>query len=434
MPGDRGIPVWLCYVANVLRILPSGVGPVAGRSHPLARPLVLLVVLVSLVLAGTVPAGAQSGGDARAERERVRSQKAATASEVDALQASDVEVEAALAALEENVRGQQAAYADTERAAEQAEQEAAAARAAETAKQQEIEQLRIQVSELAVKSYVNPPTQEFLDLYTAESAGEAVRKQQMLDMRAGHDRDLLDQLRGAEQQLGEIREQAEDASEVAAERRDAARAELAELEGARAQQAEFATQVQQRLDSKLYEAAMLEATDASLSQQIATEEAAVADRLRRMADQAQSSGGGGGGGGPPIPVPGSIPLANVRGIVVHASIASQLESMLAAAAADGIILGGTGYRDISRQIELRRQNCGSSHYAIYEMSPEQCSPPTARPGASNHERGLAIDFTWNGSAINSRSSPAFQWLAANAGRFGFRNLPSEPWHWSTTGG
>ena len=29
---------------------------------------------------------------------------------------------------------------------------------------------------------------------------------------------------------------------------------------------------------------------------------------------------------------------------------------------------------------------------------------------------------------------AFVWLAANAGRFGFSNLPSEPWHWSTTGG
>ena len=25
------------------------------------------------------------------------------------------------------------------------------------------------------------------------------------------------------------------------------------------------------------------------------------------------------------------------------------------------------------------------------------------------------------------------WLAANAGSFGFRNLPSEPWHWSTNG-
>ena len=66
--------------------------------------------------------------------------------------------------------------------------------------------------------------------------------------------------------------------------------------------------------------------------------------------------------------------------------------------------------------------------------PSSCSPPTARPGTSLHEQGLAIDFTNNGRLITSRSDPAFQWLAANAGGYGFRNLPSEPWHWSTTGG
>jgi D-alanyl-D-alanine carboxypeptidase len=50
-----------------------------------------------------------------------------------------------------------------------------------------------------------------------------------------------------------------------------------------------------------------------------------------------------------------------------------------------------------------------------------------------HEQGLAIDFSADGGFIESRSDPAFRWLAANAGRFGFANLPSEPWHWSTTG-
>jgi LAS superfamily LD-carboxypeptidase LdcB len=50
-----------------------------------------------------------------------------------------------------------------------------------------------------------------------------------------------------------------------------------------------------------------------------------------------------------------------------------------------------------------------------------------------HEQGLALDFTYNGSLISSRSNPGFQWLAANAAGFGFYNLPSEPWHWSTNG-
>jgi D-alanyl-D-alanine carboxypeptidase len=50
-----------------------------------------------------------------------------------------------------------------------------------------------------------------------------------------------------------------------------------------------------------------------------------------------------------------------------------------------------------------------------------------------HELGLAIDFTLNGSLISSRSNPGYQWLAANAGGYGFYNLPSEPWHWSVNG-
>ena len=123
---------------------------------------------------------------------------------------------------------------------------------------------------------------------------------------------------------------------------------------------------------------------------------------------------------------------NVQGIWVHRSIAAGLNNLLNAAAAASIDLSGSGYRDSSGQIALRRQNCGSSDYAIFQMDPFQCRPPTARPGSSNHERGLAIDFSVNGGVL-TRSSKAFQWLSANAGRYGFYNLPAEPWHWSSDG-
>jgi D-alanyl-D-alanine carboxypeptidase len=49
-----------------------------------------------------------------------------------------------------------------------------------------------------------------------------------------------------------------------------------------------------------------------------------------------------------------------------------------------------------------------------------------------HERGLAIDFTQGGRAL-TRSSSGFEWMRAHAGSYGFHNLPSEPWHWSTNG-
>jgi hypothetical protein len=132
-------------------------------------------------------------------------------------------------------------------------------------------------------------------------------------------------------------------------------------------------------------------------------------------------------------VAGNVPLVRVEGITVHEQIADQVGALVRAARADGLDLGGSGYRDPRKQIELRRAHCGASEYAIYEMPSSQCSPPTARPGKSNHEKGLAIDFTCNGGSIGSHANPCYSWLAANAAAFGLRNLPSEPWHWSVDG-
>jgi hypothetical protein len=138
---------------------------------------------------------------------------------------------------------------------------------------------------------------------------------------------------------------------------------------------------------------------------------------------------------PPSVVTVNGELATVNGITVAVEIAPQLQSMINAAAADGLTLTGGGFRDPAEQIALRRAHCGSTYYAIYQAPSSSCRPPTARPGSSQHELGLAIDFRCNGSSIGQYddSNPCFIWLTANAGRYGFKNLPSENWHWSTTG-
>lgn len=115
-------------------------------------------------------------------------------------------------------------------------------------------------------------------------------------------------------------------------------------------------------------------------------------------------------------------LATVRGITVDASIAGNLRALLDQAERDGVSLSGSGYRSNARQRELYAQNCPNG----------VCRIPTAVPGTSMHERGLAVDFTQSGRSL-TRSSSGFRWLTVNAGRYGLRNLPSEPWHWSTTG-
>lgn len=131
--------------------------------------------------------------------------------------------------------------------------------------------------------------------------------------------------------------------------------------------------------------------------------------------------------------PGDVSLTTVEGIAVNNEIAPQVQQLVQAARHSGYELTGTGYRSAQRQIELRRQNCGTSRYAIYEMPSSRCEPPTARPGNSMHELGLAIDFSCNGTLVRSRTSACYQWLADHAPTFGLYPLASEAWHWSSNG-
>lgn len=138
----------------------------------------------------------------------------------------------------------------------------------------------------------------------------------------------------------------------------------------------------------------------------------------------------------PVTAPPTGSTVIVRGITVDKRIARKTRRLLGAADRAGVRLGGWGYRSHARQIELRRAHCGTTRYAIYHMPSSSCRPPTARPGASMHEQGLAIDFYKrgsNGQALPIAGTREFRWLQRNAARFGFYNLPSEPWHWSVNG-
>lgn len=147
---------------------------------------------------------------------------------------------------------------------------------------------------------------------------------------------------------------------------------------------------------------------------------------------------GAGGAAAVVVADGPVTIVDVYGVRVNAAIADRFRALVDAAGADGLDLaeGSGGWRSPERQIELRRAHCGTSDYAVYQMPASRCSPPTARPGTSEHERGLAIDFRCNGEPIGQqdRSNPCVVWLTANAARYGLHNLPSEAWHWSTSGG
>jgi D-alanyl-D-alanine carboxypeptidase len=120
----------------------------------------------------------------------------------------------------------------------------------------------------------------------------------------------------------------------------------------------------------------------------------------------------------------------VYGITVNKIVAYPFQRMLDDAAKAGIKMSGGGFRTKGQQIALRTTNgCPD----VWTAPASSCRVPTAIPGRSLHELGLAIDLSTGGKTIPSHTSPAYKWLAVNAAKYGFVNLPSEPWHWSITG-
>lgn len=128
-----------------------------------------------------------------------------------------------------------------------------------------------------------------------------------------------------------------------------------------------------------------------------------------------------------------------QGLDVNVSIARNVADMVRAARAAGVELTpvSSGYRTFDHQADLRVSNgCPD----IYFSSSSSCSTPTARPGESNHEEGLAIDFSGiskcpsrSGDRCVAPGNAKWDWLEANARQYGLNPLRSEAWHWSVTG-
>jgi len=429
--------------------------PAPSRSRALLATAALAVVaLAAVTTPGVAGASRQDNpsdiGSLQAKRDAVRRQRAAKASQVNALKATDQQVSGALAALDANVNSQQAAVEEAERGVKQAQTDQSNAEAAQRKALKELDELKGQLKSSAVDAYVSMGSSSGMSALGAGTINDTVNRRTLLSVKANENIDLIERYRSVQEDLELQRAAATAAAKRADARRSQAKQRMDALNAAYAKQQAFAAQVDARVNAALAEAQSLAAIDSQLSgtisarqsaiaRQVAAQQAAAAARnsSRRQAGLPVAQTGGGGAdnsppAGPPPDIVGSGGIVSVGGIRVSASIAGQLQALLSAARGAGINFSGGGYRDSSAQVALRRAHCGSSSYAVYQAPASSCRPPTARPGASMHERGLAIDFTEGGRTL-TRGSAGFQWLRANAARFGFANLPSEPWHWSTNG-
>lgn len=426
----------------------------------------LLVLLAAVTMFVAPPPAGADLATTKAERERVRTERAQAAVRIDVLRADRNDITTALRDLDVEVRGQERALGDAQDELDAAEAARVRAQKGIRSARTRLARLRAQMVRQAIEAYTSPAEDPLGVVLESSDPSEAVRRQAIVKAGTDRDADITDRVRAAQNDLEAQRR----AAAAAATRARAKKAEvsdrLAKVKRARAQKADLARRVQQRVNAEVARAIRLGTRDRTLSRQILREQAAIqarlaadrAERIRRQREADRAAAVRANAPPPPAPVnppvdddgnesaplaptpapavspggtgSGGVSLCFVAGDSINCQIAEQVRSMVAAAAADGVgIAINSGYRDPAQQIALRRQNCGSSEDAIYEMPSSQCSPPTARPGTSNHELGLAMDL----DNCRSRGTACYRWMAANASRFGFANLPAEPWHWSVDG-
>ena len=403
----------------------------------------MLAGLVAGAIATGAPLSAQEApGGAGAD------EQALVSIDVDVLRSDEVSVGATLSEVRDNVEAQRTALTGAQDALAAAQSALGAAESALADTQARLAAINADADRVVVDAFLSPPTEDAWESLASDSLMDLTVKQSILDRKADADAATLDEYAVLQAQLAEEeagRAEAAEAAEAAAAEAEAA---YADLEAASSQQALFAVEVDRRLDRLLAEADALQNTDPALAERIRAREAELAEMLNSLDEEVQAERAraraaelaaqaeglrylngikpvAGGVVDVPCPAGGVVQIAG--------DISAAVERLLTDASEAGITMCGYGYRDPADQIAVRRANCGSSTYAIYQAPASYCSPPTARPGTSMHEQGLAIDFTSGGGSTIGWGSAAYDWLRDNASNYGLYNLPGEPWHWSVDG-
>ena len=138
-------------------------------------------------------------------------------------------------------------------------------------------------------------------------------------------------------------------------------------------------------------------------------------------------------------------LVEYEGHLVDSSIASSLDKMFKSAKKDGINLKiNTAYRDRNEQQEIyeRRVKAYIKKGNTKEQAIARTNSEVQKPGYSEHETGLALDFS-NPERPEENSS-MWKWLENNSYKYGFvlrypkdktdiTKVANEEWHYRYVG-
>ena len=412
--------------------------PSARRRRGLAA-LALLLTVAAAAASAAAQSDEEIVKDREAKRQQVQEDAEAATEGLDAATAEAEDLIDALNKVQAAVDAQQTAWAEAERAVADARATVQEAEERITELEDQLATTQEGLREAVIESYVSfqAPTGTFSVL--GNDPWQNAHEEALAGFATGSRIDDIDELRRLGEELERWRLLAADAAAEAEAHREEAILILADLQAAADREAELSVAAEERVERRLYEVQLIKQIDAeyaaeieaaerriaeALAQQRAEEEARLrAEEEAELQALAESL----------TPANADFTLVSVGGITVNSVIASETEGLLAAMDEEGFDLHGWGYRNHQAQISLRQSHCGTSDYAVWQMPASRCRPPTARPGRSNHEKGLAIDFTNSGRLITSRNSAVFQALQRIAPQYGFKNLPSEPWHWSVDG-
>lgn len=135
-----------------------------------------------------------------------------------------------------------------------------------------------------------------------------------------------------------------------------------------------------------------------------------------------------------------------RGKEVAICACDELDRMISDAKKEGVKLWiSSGYRSVELQTKLfKRQIDREKSKAVISQkeAEKRAATVVARPGTSEHNTGLAVDF--NGVEDNFYTTNEYKWLTENAHKYGFieryqkkwKNVTGviyEPWHFRYVG-
>lgn len=148
----------------------------------------------------------------------------------------------------------------------------------------------------------------------------------------------------------------------------------------------------------------------------------------------------------PIPENMNFKTKVCRGKEINAVAYEDLNLMISDAKKDGILLWiSSGYRDMNLQTKLfnrRTEREKSKDIISDEEAAKRAAKVVAKPGTSEHNTGLAVDF--NGVEDNFYKTKEYKWLMDNAHKYGFieryqkkwkdcTGIIYEPWHFRYVG-